>query len=149
MDLKAACPNVNKDERNCFILKDLDIPAMTVPGIYAVPTLQLMRINFLAEAPYKAALERLRNGVPWSEMGGVLIFGWPAQNSLIKLGLSGVPEHMAKEVLVAHLGRMVAFSRGHDRDFPVVFDGTVYVTFQLGEQAVPLLSLWWMAAGRS
>jgi len=139
VDLKAVRPNVNKDERNRFVLRDLGVPALAVSGIYAVPTSQLLRINFLAEAPYEAALERLRDGVPWSEMGGSLVYGWSVQDSLVKLRLSGVPEHLAKEVLVAHLGqwgRVVAFSRGRDRDFPVAFDGTVYITFQLGEQAV-------------
>ena len=139
IDLKAVRPNVNKDERNRFVLRDLQVPALAVSGIYAVPTTQLLRVNFLAEAPYRAALEQLREGVPWTEVGGALVYGWAIQDALIKVRLSGVPEHLSKRVLVEHLsqwGRVISFSRGRDKDFPVAFDGTVFLTFQLEEGAV-------------
>ncbi|WP_371079307.1 hypothetical protein, partial [Salmonella enterica] len=101
-------------------------------------TTQLLRINFLAEAPYRDALDRLREGIRWSKMGGSLVFGWAIQDSLIKVRLSGVPEHLSKRVIIQHLahwGRVISFSRGRDRAFPVAFDGTVYITFQLDEGA--------------
>ncbi len=51
IDLRAARPNLSKEERNSFLLRDLGINPVDVTDVFMVPSTQLLRVRFHAEGP--------------------------------------------------------------------------------------------------
>ena len=85
IDLKAVLPTSSKDQRNSFVLNDLGLTVHDVVRAFVIPTSQLFRVGVATEAVYTAALERLREGVPWAACGGQLVYGWSTDNFLIRV----------------------------------------------------------------
>jgi hypothetical protein len=51
IDLQAARPNLSKEERNSFLLKDLGINPADVTDVFMVLSTQLLCVGFHAEGP--------------------------------------------------------------------------------------------------
>jgi hypothetical protein len=134
IDLRAARPNLSKEERNSFLLNDLGISPADVADVFMVPSTQLLRVGFHAEGPCSAALAKLQVGVPWAATDGALVYGWSPADSLSRVRVSGCTPHLDTDLVAAHMaqfGRVVQSARGVDRSFGNVFDGVIHFTIQL------------------
>jgi hypothetical protein len=134
IDLRAAHPNLSKEERNSFLLNDLGISPADVTDVFMVPSTQLLRVGFHAEGPCLAALAKLQVGVPWAAAEGALVYGWSPAHSLSRVRVSGCTPHLDTDRVAAHMaqfGRVVQSARGVDRSFGNVFDGVIHFTIQL------------------
>jgi hypothetical protein len=134
IDLRAARPNLSKEERNSFLLNDLGVSPADVTDVFMVPSTQLLRVGFHAEGPCLAALAKLQVGVPWAAADGALVYGWLPADSLSRVRVSGCTPHLDTDRVAAHMaqfGRVVQSARGVDRSFGNVFDGVIHFTIQL------------------
>jgi hypothetical protein len=89
IDLRAARPNLSREERNSFLLRDLGINPADITDVFMVPSTQLLRVGFHAEGPCSAALVKLQVGVPWAAADGALVYGWSPADSLFRVRVSG------------------------------------------------------------
>ena len=136
IDIQAVWRDAGREERNSFVLKALAVPAADVSGIYVVPETQLLRVSFESKVAYLEALAKLRRGVPRPEGGGRPVFGWAISDTVVKVRVCGVPEHLRMVWLREHLGQfgqVLLAQRSLDPDFPAASDGVVYVTLLLRE----------------
>ena len=150
IDIHAVWRDAGREERSSFVLKALAVPAADVSGIYVVPETQLLRVNFESKVTYLEALAKLRRGVPWPERGGQPVYGWAASDTVAKVRICGVPEHLRMGWLKEHLGQfgqVLLALRGGDPDFPAAFDGVVYVTLILRRVWPFLISSGWLTPG--
>ena len=134
IDLRAARPNLTKEERNSFLLLDLGISPTDVTDVFMVPATQLLRVGFHHEEPCRVALAKLQAGVPWTAADGLLVYGWSPADSLSRVRVSGCTPHLSTDRVAAHMaqfGRVVQSARGVDRSFGNVFDGVIHFTIQL------------------
>jgi len=136
IDYRAVRPAASKVERADFVLKDLRIPAMEVLLIYVEHATQLLVLTLESEAVYVAALNRLRDGVPWAAAGGALVYGCSTQDSLTAVRVSNIPRGLPAEAILAHMlqfGPILRHSVGKDRLFPRAGDAVLHLTMQLEE----------------
>jgi hypothetical protein len=134
IDLRAACPDLSKEEQNRFLLKDHGINPADVTDVFMVLSTQLLRVGFHAEGPCSAARAKLQVGVPWAAAEGALVYGWLPADSLSRVRVSGCTPHLNTDRVAAHmaqLGRVVQSARGVDCSFGNVFDGVIDFTIQL------------------
>ena len=136
VDYRAVRPAASKVERADFVLKDLAIPPLEVLLIYVEHATQLLVVTLESEPIYLAALERLRNGVPWGAAGDALVYGCSTLDSITSVRVSNIPRGLSTEFVLAHMqqfGRILRHAVGRDRLFPRAGDAVLHLTMQLDD----------------
>ena len=139
IDLQAAKPTANRDDRSRFVLNQLGVDPLMVASLFVEPVTQLYSVTFSAKTAFQAAVEKLRRGVPWPLAAGKLVHGWPATEALQKVRVTAVPDFVSVEQLSAHMaqfGHVLKAERGKDKFFPSAFDGVVHFNIQLVQGAI-------------
>lgn len=135
IEWRHAKPTATKDDLVDFILDDAKIPGICIKSVGIEHASQLFLVTMEGQEEYDLALEKLRNGVPWTKASGTKLHGWSTLESLTHVRVSNVPFYLSVAALKAHLcqfGRVVRAERGkHRKRLTNVADGIVHFTMQL------------------
>ncbi len=134
IDIRAAKADVTREERNAFLIDDLQIKADDVLDVFNVPSSNLLRVSFSSAASCQTALDRLLAGVPWTAHRNTLVYGWSPADSITQVRITGVPVQLDVDLIVQHMrqfGHITRARRGQDRFFPRATDGIVHLSIHL------------------
>lgn len=136
VDLKGIRPITTKQERADFVIKDLKVPAEDVILAYVDNISQMYVVTLETEAVHKAALERLRGGVPWTAAEGALVYGSASTEAISAVRVSNIPAGLKAADVVAHMqrfGAVLNHSLGRDRCYPRAGDGVLHLSMVLND----------------
>jgi len=134
IDLKTVKANVDVQERNDFLIKDLKVKVEEVFDIWPEPESQLLYVAFFTAEQHGRHLARLVAGVPWSACRGALVHGWAPGDSVTAVRLTGVPAVLPDDSIRAHFsqfGRVTRIFRSKDKVFTHATNGIAHLSIAI------------------
>ena len=114
-------PKVPKGDWLNFLKDDMKLkPDQVVEcNIHSLTDLLMVKLN--SEELFEEIKERLRLGVPWSEKGGALVFGWSVHEALTSVRIINVSTHLDQAKIVKKMsdyGKVISVREGVHAEWP-------------------------------
>ena len=132
-------PKVPQREWLNFMKEDMELKSDMVVECNMHSLTDLLMVKFSSEVIFEEMLEKLKQGIPWKEKRGELVFGWSVHEALTNVKLINVSENYQTLILekLAEFGRVVSSREGFIPDWPGVKDKSLIVKMKL-KQGVKL-----------